>query len=96
MGLSGKIHLLFACLDDKPLEAMAALLRPRVTGVTVVEIASSRATPAATLAAAFPGCRRAASAAAALLELPADRPTLVTGSLRLAGEVLVAIGGDHA
>ena len=48
------------------------------------------------LAAAFPGCRRAASAAAALLELPADRPTLVTGSLRLAGEVLVAIGGDHA
>jgi dihydrofolate synthase/folylpolyglutamate synthase len=96
MGLSGKIHLLFSCLDDKPLEAMAALLRPRVTGVTVVEIASSRATPAATLAAAFPGCRRVASAAAALLELPADRPTLVTGSLRLAGEVLVAIGGDHA
>ncbi len=96
MGLSGKVHLLFSCLDDKPLDAMAALLRPRVTGVTVTRIASSRATPAATLAAAFPGCRRAASAAAALLELPADLPTLVTGSLRLAGEVLAAIGGDHA
>jgi dihydrofolate synthase/folylpolyglutamate synthase len=96
MDLSGKVHLLFSCLDDKPLDAMAALLRPRVIGVTVAPIASSRATPAATLAAAFPGCRRAASAAAALLELPADRPTLVTGSLRLAGEVLAAIGGDHA
>ncbi|OYW05650.1 MAG: hypothetical protein B7Z61_05425 [Acidobacteria bacterium 37-71-11] len=96
MGLSGKIHLLFSCLDDKPLDAMAALLRPRVRSVTVTRIVSSRATPAATLAAAFPGCRRAASAAAALLELPTDRPTLVTGSLRLAGEVLAAIGGDHA
>ncbi len=95
-GVSGKAHLLFSCLDDKPLDAMAALLRPRVRSVTVVEIASSRATPAATLAAAFPGCRRAAGAAAALLELPADRPTLVTGSLRLAGEVLAAIGGEHA
>ena len=96
MGASGRVHLLFSCLDDKPLGAMAALLRPRVTGVTVAPIASSRATPAATLAAAFPGCRQAASAAAALLDLPADRPTLVTGSLRLAGEVLAAIGGEHA
>jgi dihydrofolate synthase/folylpolyglutamate synthase len=96
MGLSGNLHLLFSCFDDKPLDAMAALLRPRVTGVTVTEIASPRAASVAALAAAFPGCRRAASAAAALLDLPADRPTLVTGSLRLAGEVLAAIGGDHA
>jgi dihydrofolate synthase / folylpolyglutamate synthase len=95
MGLSGRVHLLFSCLDDKPLEAMAALLRPRVTGVTVVPIASPRATPVAALAAAFPGCRVASAAAAALPELPADRPTLVTGSLRLAGEVLAAAGGDH-
>ena len=64
-------------------------------GVTVIRIASSRATPAATLAAAFPGCRRAASAAAALLELPADRPTLVTGSFYLIGEVLGADGRDR-
>ncbi len=96
LGLSGRLHLLFSCLDDKPLDEMAALLRPRVRTVTVTEIASPRATPAAALAAAFPGCRSAARAAAALLELPAARPTLVTGSLRLAGEVLAAIGGTHA
>ena len=95
MGLSGRVHLLFSCLDDKPLAAMAALLRPRVTGVTVVPIASPRATPVRALAAAFPGCRVAPAAAAALAELPADRPTLVTGSLRLAGEVLAAAGGNH-
>ena len=95
MGLSGRVHLLFSCFDDKPLVAMAALLRPRVTGVTVVPIASPRATPVTALAAAFPGCRVAPAAAAALAELPADRPTLVTGSLRLAGEVLAAAGGDH-
>ena len=55
MGLSGCVHLLFSCLDDKPLGAMAALL-----------------------------------------DLPADRTTLVTGSLRLAGEVLATEGGGHA
>jgi folylpolyglutamate synthase/dihydropteroate synthase len=95
MGLSGSVHLLFSCLDDKPLEAMAALLRPRVTGVTVAPIASPRATPLTDLEAAFPGCRRAGSVAAALLELPTDRTTLVTGSLRLAGEVFAAEGGGH-
>ena len=93
-GLSGRAHLLFSCLDDKPLEAMAALLRPRVTGVTVAPIASPRATPLEALQAAFPGSRRAPSVAAALLEIPADRPTVVTGSLRLAGEVLATLGGD--
>ncbi len=95
-GLSGHAHLLFSCLDDKPLGAMAALLRPRVTGVTVVPVASPRARPLADLAAAFPGCGRAASVDAALLGLPADRATLVTGSLRLAGEVLAAIGDRDA
>ena len=94
LGLSGRVHLLFSCLDDKPLEAMAALLRPRVVSVTVAPIASPRATPLAALAAAFPGCGRAGSVGAALLELPADRPTLVAGSLRLVGEVLAAGGGD--
>ncbi len=93
-GLSGTMHLLFSCLDDKPLEAMAGLMRPRVTGVTVAPIASPRATPLQELAAAFPGCSRAGTVAAALLEVPTDRPTLVTGSLRLAGEVLAMLGGD--
>jgi dihydrofolate synthase/folylpolyglutamate synthase len=95
LGLSGAVNLVFSCLDDKPVEEMARLLRPRVAQVTVAPIDSPRATPLDTLAAAFPGCRRAASVAAALSGTPADPPTLVTGSLRLAGEVLAAIGGFH-
>ena len=92
MGLSGKLHLLFSCLDDKPLDAMAALLRPRVAGVTVAPIRSPRARTLDDLAAAFPGCRRATSVAHALLDLQPGHPTLVTGSLRLVGEVLAGIG----
>jgi dihydrofolate synthase/folylpolyglutamate synthase len=92
MGLSGKLHLLFSCLDDKPLESMAALLRPRVAGVTVAPIRSPRARTLDDLAAAFPGCRRATSVTHALLDLEPGHPTLVTGSLRLVGEVLTAIG----
>ena len=95
MELSGRVNLLFSCLDDKPLEAMARLLRPRVLGVSVVPIDSPRATPLEALAAAFPGCARAATVGAALLALPPDAPTLVTGSLRLAGAVLAEIGSDH-
>jgi len=93
MGLSGKLHLLFSCLDDKPLESMAVLLRPRVVGVTVAPIRSPRARTLDDLAAAFSGCRRATSVAHALLDLQPGYPTLVAGSLRLVGEVLAAIGG---
>jgi dihydrofolate synthase/folylpolyglutamate synthase len=95
MGLSGNVNLLFSCLDDKPIEAMARRLRPRVAEVTVAPVESPRARPLDELAAAFPGSRRAANVAAALGEMPADLPTLVTGSLRLAGEVLAARGGPH-
>ncbi|HUK13815.1 MAG TPA: cyanophycin synthetase, partial [Thermoanaerobaculaceae bacterium] len=93
LGLAGRVHLLFSCLADKPLDAMAALLRPRAAGVTVAPIDSPRATPVETLAAAFPGCRVAPSVADALAGLPADRPTLVAGSLRLVGEVKAILGG---
>jgi len=92
LGLAGKVQLLFSCLDDKPLEAMAALLRPRSTEVTVAPIRSPRARTVDDLAAAFPGCRRAHSVAAALAGLSTERTTLVTGSLRLVGEVLAEIG----
>jgi dihydrofolate synthase/folylpolyglutamate synthase len=92
LGHSGRVQLLFSCLDDKPLEAMAALLRPRVTEVTVVPIRSPRARTVDDLAAAFPGCRRAESVRAAVPMLPPQAPTLVTGSLRLVGEVLAEIG----
>jgi dihydrofolate synthase/folylpolyglutamate synthase len=95
MGLSGTLHLLFSCLDDKPLEDMAALLRPRVAGVTVVPIRSPRARPLADLASAFPGCRRAPDVVDALVDLPGGHPTLVTGSLRLVGEALAALGENH-
>ena len=91
MGLSRNVHLLFSCLDDKPMDAMARLLRPRVEKVTVAPIDSPRARPLAELAAAFPGCRTSSSVAAALDEMPTDLPTLVTGSLRLAGETLSAL-----
>ena len=88
LGLSGRLHLLFSCLADKPLDAMAELLRPRVSGVTVAPIASPRALSVKALAAAFPGCRQADTVAEALAGLPTDTPVLATGSLRLVGEVL--------
>ncbi len=93
LDLSGRVHLLFSCLSDKPLEAMAALLRPRAAGVAVAPVASPRATPLGALAAAFPGCTAHASVAGALDHLPLDRPVLVAGSLRLAGEVLAVLEG---
>jgi dihydrofolate synthase/folylpolyglutamate synthase len=95
MVLSGRLHLLFSCLDDKPIESMAALLRPRVVGVTVAPVRSPRARTLDDLASAFPGCRSAASVSIALQALPADLPTLVTGSLRLVGEVLAGDGEAH-
>ncbi len=91
LGLSGGLHLLFSCLSDKPLEAMAALLRPRVTGVSVAPIESPRATPLGELAAVFPGCGAFATIEDALAALPSDRPVLVTGSLRLVGQVLARL-----
>ena len=94
-GLSGHVHLLFSCLQDKPLWAMAGLLRPRVTGVTVAPIASPRATPLPALAAAFPRARIAATLEKALAALPAGEPTLVTGSLRFIGEVLAIKEREH-
>ena len=89
------MNLLFSCLDDKPLAMMAALLRPLVRRVAVVALDSPRATAAGALAAAFPGCTIEESVASALAHLPAGAPTLVTGSLRLVGEVLRVAGADE-
>jgi dihydrofolate synthase/folylpolyglutamate synthase len=96
LGLSGEVDLLFSCLDDKPLTEMAALLRPRSRRVHVAPLESPRATPAAQIAAAFPGCAVHRDVAAALTALPARRTTLVTGSLRLVGAVLALIGRHDA
>jgi dihydrofolate synthase / folylpolyglutamate synthase len=92
LGLAGKVNLLFSCLDDKPRAEMAAMLRPLVKQVAVVALDSPRATAASALAEVFPGCTVEATVAAALAHLPNDAPTLVTGSLRLVGEVLRATG----
>lgn len=86
-GFCGKLDLIFSCLADKPLPAMAALLRPLVRRVTVVALTSPRSRPLQELAAAFPGCQQAPSVAAALELADSEITTLVTGSLRLVGEV---------
>jgi dihydrofolate synthase/folylpolyglutamate synthase len=93
-GLGAPPHLLFSCFDDKPLGAMAEALRPLIRSATVVPLPSPRSTPPETLAAAFPGCRACPDVQTALAGLPDDRPTLVTGSLRLVGAVLELIGGE--
>ena len=92
-GLDVQPHLLFSCFDDKPLGAMADLLRAHVSSVTVVPLASPRATPLETLAAAFPSCRACLDLETGLAGLPDGRPTLVTGSLRLVGAVVAATEG---
>lgn len=95
-GLSGGVNLIFSCLDDKPLDDMARLLNPRARRVIVSSLASPRAMPLPTLAAAFPGCAAVDSPAHALALLAADStPVLVTGSLRLVGEVLDTLEHTH-
>lgn len=94
--LSGRIHLVFSCLDDKPLTEMAALLQPRVRSVTVTRIDSPRAADLAHLTDAFRGCRAAGTLRDALAGLPKGQPILVTGSLRLVGEVLSLLDDDAA
>jgi dihydrofolate synthase/folylpolyglutamate synthase len=79
-------HLLFSCLDDKPVEEMAAALRPHVGNVAVCPIDDERSMPVDRLRAAFPEADCAPSAMAALEMLPA--PVVVAGSVRLAGELL--------
>ncbi len=92
LGLSGRLHLLFSCLDDKPIESMADLLRPHVRDVFLAPIDSPRAVPGDRLAVVFPGGQSFPSVPAALAALPADLPTLVTGSLRLVAEVMAHTG----
>lgn len=92
-GLAGKLDLVFSCLSDKPLAAMAALLRPLVHHVQVAPLSSPRARSVEELARAFPGCRVAPSVSEALEAAVPQRLTLVTGSLRLVGEALSFLRG---
>jgi dihydrofolate synthase/folylpolyglutamate synthase len=79
-------HLLFSCLDDKPVETMARTLWPTVGNVAVCSLDDDRAMPLARLRAAFPDCQSAPSVRQALALLP--DPVVVAGSVRLAGELL--------
>ena len=81
-----RTNLLFSCLDDKPVEAMAARLAPGVGEVAVCELADDRAMPLERLVAAFPGAAAADGPADALARLP--DPVLAAGSLRLVGALL--------
>ncbi len=79
-------HLLFSCLDDKPVEEMARVLRPQVGNVMLCSISDERAMPMARLREAFPEARTAPTVAAALRALP--DPVVAAGSIRVVGELL--------
>ena len=86
-------NLLFSCLEDKPVEAMADLLIPVTGAVAVVGLATDRAMPLDRLRRAFPSAVAAASPPAALELLP--DPVVAAGSLRLVGALLEYAGGRH-
>jgi dihydrofolate synthase/folylpolyglutamate synthase len=81
-------HLLFSCLADKPVEAMAAALRPHVGNVVVFELDDERAMPIDRLRSAFPEAEVAPSALDALRRLP--DPVIAAGSIRVPGELLAS------
>lgn len=84
-------NLLFSCLNDKPLAAMARVLEPAVDAVVVCRLDDERAMPLDRLADAFPGAARAQDPLAGL-QLLAD-PVVAAGSLRLVGALLGAAEG---
>lgn len=86
-------NLLFSCLDDKPVEAMARALREVVGEVAVVELQEERAMPLERLAAAFPGARLSRDCRSVLDEI--GDPVVAAGSLRLVGR-LVALAEEGA
>ena len=79
-------HLVFSCLDDKPVEAMARVLSPVVASVTLCVLDDERAMPMERLQAAFPDARTVADPRLALARTP--DPALAAGSLRLVGTLL--------
>jgi len=85
-GLKRRYNLVFSCLDDKPVEAMAEALRPLVGDVVVCRLDDDRAMPLERLAAAFPGAGTAMDPRSALEQV--DDPVLAAGSVRLVGDLL--------
>jgi folylpolyglutamate synthase/dihydropteroate synthase len=81
-----RYNLLFSCLDDKPVEAMAAVLRPHVGDVVVCPLDDERAMATQRLATAFPDARVAENPQSGLDQL--RDPVLAAGSIRLVGALL--------
>jgi folylpolyglutamate synthase/dihydropteroate synthase len=79
-------HLLFSCLNDKPIDEMAHALRPHVGNVAVCLLDDERAMPEPQLRAAFPEAAFRSSVAEALQTLP--DPVVAAGSIRLVGALL--------
>ena len=85
-GLDCRYNLLFSCLDDKPVEAMAEVLRDRVGDVVVCRLDDDRAMPLERLAAAFDGAGVAEDPLSGLDRV--SDPVLAAGSIRLVGALL--------
>jgi dihydrofolate synthase/folylpolyglutamate synthase len=81
-----RYNLLFSCLEDKPVEEMAAVLRPHVERVVVCPLADERAMDLERMLAAFRSAHPAASPLEALRVIP--DPVLAAGSVRLVGALL--------
>jgi len=85
-GLDRRYNLLFSCLDDKPVEAMAEVLKDCVGDVVVCPLDDERAMPLERLAAAFAGAEVAENPQSGLERL--SDPLLAAGSIRLVGALL--------
>ena len=85
-GLDCRYNLLFSCLDDKPVEAMAEILKDRVGDVVVCRLDDERAMPLERLAAAFTDAEVAEDPQSGLDRV--SDPVLAAGSIRLVGALL--------
>jgi dihydrofolate synthase/folylpolyglutamate synthase len=102
IGSKGADHgtrLVFASVDDKPTREIAQILAPLVREVWLVRLSSERSRDPAELAGFFPGTSSeiypsTAAMWRALMTLQDEMPTLMAGSLFLAGEVLAQRQGN--
>jgi dihydrofolate synthase/folylpolyglutamate synthase len=85
-GLDCRYNLLFSCLDDKPVEAMAEVLKDRVGDVVVCRLDDERAMPVERLAAAFTDAVVADDPQSGLDRV--SDPVLAAGSIRLVGALM--------
>lgn len=88
-GLDQRFNLLFSCLDDKPVEAMAKMLEPWVDDIIVCPLDDARAMSVERLAAAFPSATVASDPRSAFESL--RDPVLAAGSIRLIGALYALV-----